>query len=204
MFDQLESFQSWALAQIVGSLSWPISFMAVSSLGVFIDLSEPSLPIVWPLGLIMGGITALSSSLLVKDQISNTWKWATANMVGITAALTAAYLIFPFVTSPIGFAATGFCSGLIAGAAQSLALERQNSKIIPLMTGGLGWAAAFLFGYLLVVKESTATLMLMPSDFFSALLLGWGVSGPVLLILLIGLFPSSRDKTSSGSGISYN
>jgi len=54
------------------------------------------------------------------------------------------------------------------------------------------------------VKEPTATFALMPNDFFSALLLGWGASGPVLLILLIGLSPLSHDRTASGSGITYN
>lgn len=65
-------------------------------------------------------------------------------------------------------------SGLIAGAAQSLSIDRQYSKIVPMISASLGWALAFLFGYLLVVKESTSTFVLMPNDFFSALLLGWG------------------------------
>ena len=204
MFDQLKSFQLWAMAQIVGSLSWPISFMAVSSLATFIDLSEPSLPIIWLLGCVMGGITALSSSLFIRHQISGTWKWVIANCVGIPVSLTVAYLLFPFVTSAFGFAAVGLCAGLLASAAQSLTVEREHSRIIPLICGALGWSLAFLFGYLMVVQNSTVTPVLMPSDFFSALLLGWGASGPVLLILLIGLLPLSRDKTSSGSGITYD
>jgi len=204
MFDKLKGFQLWAMAQIVGSLSWPISFVAVSSLGVFIDLSEPSLPIIWLLGLVMGGITVLSSGLFVKHQISGAWKWMIANFVGIPVSLTVAYMIFPFATSLSGFTAAGLCSGLIAGAAQSFALDRGYSRIVPLISGTLGWGLAFLFGYLLVVKESATTFVLMPSNFFSALLLGWGASGPVLLILLIGLSPLSHDRTSSGSGITYN
>ena len=203
MFDQSESFQSWAMAQVVGSLSWPISFMTVSSLAVFIDLSEPSLPIIWLLGLVMGGITAISSSLFIRHQISGTWKWVIANIIGIPVSLTVAYLIFPFATSSIGFAAIGLCSGLIAGAAQTLALKQQYSRIVPLISGALGWASAFLFGYLLVMQEPTATFGLMPSDFFSALLLGWGTSGPVLLVLLIGLSPLSYDKTSSEEGTTF-
>lgn len=204
MFDQLKGFQLWAMAQIVSSLSWPVSFMTVSSLAVFINLSEPSLPIIWLLGCVMGGITALSSSLFVRRQISGTGVWMIANFIGIPASLTVAYLIFPFTNSLLEFAFVGFCSGLIAGAAQSLALKRGYSKIVPSISGALGWAFAFLFGYLLVVKDSTATLTLIATDFFSALLLGWGASGPVLLILLIGLSPLSRDKTTSGSGITYN
>lgn len=203
MFHQLESFQSWAMAQIVGSLSWPISFVTVSSLAVFIDLSEPSLPIVWLLGLVMGSITTLSNSLLIRHQISGTWKWVLANIIGMPVALTVSYLLFSFAISPFGFAALGFCSGLIAGGAQSLALNRGYSKFIPLISGALGWATAFLFGYLLVMQEPTATFRLMPSDFFSALLLGWGISGPVLLVVFIGLSPLSRKKPSSRSGISY-
>ncbi|HKJ62558.1 MAG TPA: hypothetical protein VKA94_11310 [Hyphomicrobiales bacterium] len=204
MFNKLEGFQLWAMAQIVGSLSWPVSFVTVSSLAVFIDLSEPSLPIIWLLGFVMGGITALSSGLFVRRQISGPWKWAIANFVGIPVSLTVAYLIFPFATSPFRFATVGFCSGLLASGAQSLALKRGQGRVAPLVSGAFGWAFAFLFGYLLVVKEPTATFVLMPSDFFSVLLLGWGASGPVLLILLIGLSPLSHDRTSSGSGITYN
>jgi len=204
MFDRLESFQMWALAQIVGSLSWPVSFMAVSSLGMFTDISEPSLPVIWLLGLVMGVITTLFSGLFVRHQISRTWKWIVANLVGIPISLTAAYLIFPFTNSLFEFGAIGLFSGLIAGAAQSFSIERQYSKIVPMISGSLGWAIAFLFGYLLVVKQTTSIFALMPSDFFSALLLGWGASGPVLLILYVGLSPVSKDRISSGSGITYN
>ena len=204
MFEQLKGFQLWAMAQIVGSLSWPISFMAVSSLGVFMDLSEPSLFIIWILGFVMGGITALSSSLFIRHQISAPWKWVTANTFGIPLSLTVASLIYPFTASPFGFATAGLCSGLIAGIAQSLAIKREYSKVAPLISGALGWALAFLFGYLLVVQDPTVTVALMPNDFFRALLLGWGSSGPVLLIMLIGLSPLSKDKTTSGSGITYN
>ena len=204
MFDRLESFQMWAMAQIVGSLSWPVSFMSVSSIAVFIDLSEPSLPIIWLLGMVMGIIITLFSGLFVRHQISRAWKWTTANFIGIPISLTAAYLIFPFTNSLLEFTALGLFSGLIAGTAQSLSIKQQYSKIVPLVSGSLGWAFAFLFGYLLVVKETPAIFALMPSDFFSALLLGWGASGPVLLILYVGLSPMSHDRTSSGSGITYN
>ena len=163
MFDRLESFQMWALAQIVASLSWPVSFMAVSSLGMFTDLSEPSLPIIWLLGSVMGIITTLFSGLFVKHQISHTWKWIIANIVGIPLSLTAAYLIFPFTNSLSEFAAVGLFSGLIAGAAQSLSIERQYSKAVPMISGSVGWALAFIFGYLLVVKETTSIFTLMPN-----------------------------------------
>jgi len=204
MLDHLKSFQLWALAQIVSSLSWPISFMTVSSLAAFVDLSEPSLPILWLLGFVMGWITVLTSGLFVGRQISSKWKWAIANFVGIPVSLTVAYLIFPFATSPSRFAAVGILSGLIASAAQSLSLNRQHSKIVPLICGALGWGLAFLFGYILVMQESTATFLLTPRDFFNTLLLGWGVSGPILLILFLGLSPMSHDRTSSGPGITYN
>lgn len=204
MSDQLKSFQFWAMAQIVGSLSWPVSFLTVSSLATFVDLSEPSLPIMWLLGLVMGGVTALSGSLFIRSQLSGTWVWVLVNLVGIPASLTFAYLIFPFAASPFSFTALGLFSGLIAGAAQSLALKRGLSKIAPIISGTLGWALAFLFGYLLVVKEPLAAAVLMPSDFFSALLLGWGSSAPVLMILLVGLSPLSHDRTSTGSGITYD
>jgi hypothetical protein len=166
MSEQVASFQLWARAQIVGSISWPLSFVAVSSLAAFIDVSEPSLPILWLLGLVMGGITALSCGLIVRRQISDSRKWAIANLIGIPLSLTVAYLIFPFATSPTGFAFVGLCSGLIIGAVQSLALKRQHSKIYPLISGTLGWALAFLFGYFLVVQQSIEIFVFTPSDFF--------------------------------------
>ena len=204
MSEQLGSFQLWARAQIASSISWPISFVTVSSLAAFIDLSEPSLPILWLMSLVMGGITALSSGLIVRRQISSKWQWAIANFIGIPFSLTIAYLIYPFATSPTGFTAAGFCSGLITSATQSLALKRGHSKMVPLISGTLGWAFAFLFGYLLVVQESIGTFVFMPSDFFSALLLGWGVSGPFLMILLLGLSPLSHDRASPSPGIRFN
>ena len=204
MSEQLRSFQLWAQAHIVSSLSWPVSFLIVSSLAAFIDLSKPTLPILWLLGVTMGGITTLSSSLIVRHQIAGTWKWAIANIVGIPFSLTVAYLLYPFTTSLLGFAATGFCSGLITSMTQSLAIKRQYSKIAPLISGTLGWALAFLFGYLLVMQDPTVTFVFMPNNFFRALLLGWGVSAPILLILYVGLSPMSHDKPSSGTGISYN
>ena len=204
MSAQLENFELWARAQIVASISWPVSFLTISSLASVMDLSHPTLPILWLLGLGMGGITALSSGLVVKRQISGTRQWAVANFVGIPVSLTFAYLTFPFVGSPLGFAAVGLCSGLITSAAQSLALKQGHSKVAPLITGTFGWALAFLFGYLLVVQGLMVTFVFMPSDFFSALLLGWGVSGPFFLIMFLGLSPLSRERTSSGSGIRFN
>lgn len=204
MSDQLESFQMWARAQIVSSISWPVSFVTVSGLTAFIDLSEPSLPVLWLLGLVMGGITALSSGLVVKRQISRPWKWAIVNFLGIPFSLTVAYLVFPFLMSPTGFAAAGICTGLITSIAQSLALERQHSKIVPLISGTFSWALAFLFGYFLMVQEAPGTFAFIPSDFFTVMLLGWGVAGPFLLILLLGFSPISSERASAGAGVRFN
>ncbi len=198
------SFQLWARAQIVSSISWPVSFVAVSSLAGFIDFSEPSLPILWLLGSMMGAITAISSGLVVKRQISDTRKWAIANLFGIPLSLTVAYLVFPFAVSPARFAAVGLCSGFITSVVQALALDREVNKVVPLICGTFSWALAFLFGYMLVVQGPIQVFAFMPYIFFSALLLGWGVSGPVLLILFLGLSPISKERISSGPGVRFN
>ena len=201
---QIRDIQLWAHTQIIGSLSWPISYIVVASLAAFIDLREPSLPILWLMGLIMGGVTALVSGLIVKRQISSVSKWWLVNLVGIPISLTAAYEVLTIESSPAGFVAAGMCSGLIASTAHSISLKRQHSKVGPLISGTFCWTLAFIFGSLLVGQKNGQHFSLMPSDFFTVLLLGWGFTGPLLLLMLIVLSPLSHERASLGPGIRFN
>jgi hypothetical protein len=202
--EELESMESWTRVCIVASLSWPVSYLTVASLTAVIDLSKPSMPILWLIGLVMGGVTAISGGIIVRRQLSSSRKWVLANVLGIPFSLTVAYLMSPFAMSPIAFAAVGLCSGLLTSTAQSLALQRGHSKVYPLLSGTVTWALAFLLGYMLLVQKSKGTIVFMPGAFFSALLLGWGVTGLVLLILLLGLSPLSHDRALPNPGIKFN
>jgi hypothetical protein len=190
------SLNTWMRAQIVASFSWPISIALLGLLGIFLATKEPTLLNLMFIGLVAGGTTAITCGLYVEPMTPRISTWVLVNLVGGPISLITAYVVFLVESSAAGLVAGGLCAGLIASAFHCLALERHHSKAGPLISGAFCWTLTFLIGSQLIERSTGRYQSLLPGDFFTALLLGWCISGTFLMLMLIFLSPVPRYGSS--------
>ena len=188
----LNGFDFWFRFQLVSAMNWTISCVVVGIIGALLNQKVLTTSYLLYLGLIAAGVISLVSGFILRKRISSLWAWALVNIIGIPISLNIAYRIYAVKTSPAGLLIAGLCSGLFVGALHSLALDHQENKTGLLLSSAFSWTLAFYWGSLLFEQGIGSNLTVIENDFFTILLIGWGVAVVFQLLMLLLFLPIPR------------